>query len=148
MQSSLVRAKDYLTGNREILDLDIKNNGGYPTLLYVNAAFENSKINFAPNCNEIIKLFEETINLGIQHICGEHKMLINAQEFLVYTRVSDLTEEQEEENPGPSSEPALLSQPSSSVVTELYTETEVYTDTTVEDITKVRPVEDFIVNLV
>ena len=57
-------------------------------------------------------------------------------------------ENQDEENPGPSSEPALLVQPSSSAVTELYTETEVYTDTTVEDITKVPSVEDFIINLV
>ena len=42
----------------------------------------------------------------------------------------------------------MISQPSSSAVTELYTETEVYTDTTVEDITKVPSVEDFIINLV
>lgn len=58
-------------------------------------------------------------------------------------------EEQDEEISGPSSEPALIGQPSSSAVTELYTETEVYTDTTVEDITKVVAVEDFVnLNLV
>ena len=57
-------------------------------------------------------------------------------------------QDQDEEDPGPSSEPVLIGQPSSSAVTELYTETEVYTDTTVEDITKVPSVEDFIVNLV
>ena len=56
--------------------------------------------------------------------------------------------DQDEENPGPSSEPVLIGQPSSSAVTELYTETEVYTDTTVEDITKVLAVQDFIVNFV
>ena len=43
----------------------------------------------------------------------------------------------------------MIGQPSSSAVTELYTETEVYTDTTVEDITKVVAVEDFVnLNLV
>ena len=49
-----------------------------------------------------------------------------------------------------SSEPALIAQPSSSAVTEFYTqtETEIYTETTVEDITKVQLMEDFIVNLV
>ena len=53
---------------------------------------------FDPNISQIIKLFDETIQLGIHHICGEHKMLINAPEFLVYTKVNDLTEEHEEES--------------------------------------------------
>lgn len=96
MNNSMVKVSEYMEGNRDVLRLDYKNNGGFPTLINVRADFITEEIQYIPSSNDIKRIFDEVIILGVNHICGEHKMLLNSPEFSTYVNVGDNPNDGEE----------------------------------------------------
>ena len=98
MNNSMVKMSEYLEGNRDVVKFEYKNNGGFPTLINVRPDFINEEIHYIPSFLEIRKIFDEIIVLGVNHICGEHKMLLNNPEFSTYVNVGDTSDEADEYN--------------------------------------------------
>ena len=65
-------------------------------MINVRADFITQQIQYIPSCKDIKHIFEEIIVLGVNHICGEHKMLLNSPEFNTYVNIGDNINEAEE----------------------------------------------------
>lgn len=96
MNQSIIKVHGEMEGNRNVLKLDFKNNGGYPTLINVRADFIHEQIEYIPNSKDVRRMFDDVIVLGVNHICGNHKMLLNSAEFSTYVTAGQGMSEGEE----------------------------------------------------
>jgi len=96
MNQSIIKVHGEMEGNRNVLKLEFKNNGGYPTLINVRADFIHEQIEYIPSSKDVRRMFDDVIVQGVNHICEKHKMLLNSVEFSTYvTAGQDISEVEE-----------------------------------------------------
>lgn len=93
INNSLASVDKYLESANTVLVNKARNNGGLAPILIIKPEFIEGELVYDPSRDMIIKCFHENITRGLNYVSDQHSMLVNAPEFVIYSKTGDSQKE-------------------------------------------------------